>query len=70
MIMRDGSNGDYEIYDIGNNAILGAYSLGQVNVEWAVAGLGGFDGADTSDMLLRNSASRPLKKSFCAAVGV
>ena len=27
MIMRHGGNGDYEIYDIGNNAILAAESL-------------------------------------------
>ena len=53
MIMRDGSDGDYEIYDIGSNAIGGAFALGQVGPEWQVAGLGGFDGADTSDMILR-----------------
>ena len=56
MIMRDGS-GDYEIYDLGNNAILAAGPLGQVGTEWQVAGLGGFNGTDTSDMLLRNSAT-------------
>ena len=55
MIMRDGSNGNYEIYDLGNNAILAAYALGQVGTEWQVAGLGGFDGTDTSDMILRDS---------------
>ena len=53
MIMRDGSSGDYEIYDIGSNAIQAAYALGQVGTEWQVAGLGGFDGTDTSDMILR-----------------
>jgi hypothetical protein len=30
MILRDGTNGNYEIYDIGGNALLAAYSLGQV----------------------------------------
>ena len=30
MIMNNPSHGDYEIYDIGGNAILAAYSLGQV----------------------------------------
>jgi hypothetical protein len=45
MIMRDGMNGDYEIYDIGNNAILAAYPLGQVGLGWQVAGLGGLYGA-------------------------
>jgi hypothetical protein len=60
MILR-GSNaspgvaGQYEIYDIGNNAILAGYSLGQVGTDWRFAGLGGFNGSDTTDMLLRNS---------------
>src|SRR5207245_10077924 len=60
MILR-GSNtspavaGQYEIYDIGNNAILAGYQLGQVGTDWKFAGLGGFFGSDTTDMLLRNS---------------
>src|SRR5262245_47220022 len=60
MILR-GSNaspavmGQYEIYDIGNNAILAAYSLGQVGTDWAFVTLGGFFDGDTTDMLLRNS---------------
>ena len=56
MIMRD-NNGNYEIYDFGNNVILAAGPLGQVGVEWQVAGLGGFYGTDTSDMLLRNGST-------------
>ena len=55
MIMRNAGNGDYEIYDLGNNGILGAYPLGQVGSEWQVAGLGGFNGSDTTDMILRDS---------------
>jgi hypothetical protein len=47
--------GQYEIYDIGNNAILAAYSLGQVGTDWAFDTLGRFFGGDTTDMLLRNS---------------
>ena len=31
MIMRDGSNGNYEIYDLGSNAILAAYALVQIS---------------------------------------
>jgi microcystin-dependent protein len=59
MILR-GSNaspsaGQYEIYDISNNAIVTGYSLGQVGTNWQFVGLGGFFGSDTSDMLLRNS---------------
>ncbi|HVU41264.1 MAG TPA: hypothetical protein VHD86_09480 [Xanthobacteraceae bacterium] len=56
MIMRNGSNGDYEIYDLGNNAIQAAYALTQTATTWQVAGLGGFDGTDTTDMLLRSGS--------------
>ena len=58
MILR-GSNtspavmGQYEIYDIGNNAILAAYPLVQVGTDWQFAGLGGFQAGDTTDMFLR-----------------
>jgi len=58
MILR-GSNaspivaGQYEIYDIGNNAILAAYQLGQVGTDWQFSGLGGVSGASTT-MLLHN----------------
>ena len=56
MILRDGNNGDYEIYDLGNNAIQAAYALTQTVTTWQVAGLGGFDGTDTTDMVLRSGA--------------
>jgi hypothetical protein len=55
MILRHGADGKYEIYDIGNNQLLAAYSLGQVGTDWRWAGIGGFFGNDTSDMLLRNA---------------
>jgi len=57
MIMRDGNNGDYEIYVLGGNSILSAAALGQVGLEWKVAGVGAFDATDTSDMILRSSNS-------------
>src|SRR5262249_6205574 len=53
MILRRG-DGNYQIYDIGNNAILGSFPLGQVGPDWAFVTLGGFNDGDTSDMLLRN----------------
>src|SRR5207248_2758671 len=46
--------GQYEIYDIGSNTILAGYSLGQVGTDWGFVTLGGFNGGDTTDMLLRN----------------
>jgi VCBS repeat-containing protein len=56
-VMRDGTTGSYEIYNIGNNAILAGYPLGQVGTDWQFVGLGGFYGTDTSDMILRNSGT-------------
>src|SRR2546430_10194338 len=57
MILRHGADGQYEIYDIGNNSILAGYLLGQVGTEWRFNGLGGFNGSDTTDMMLRNGNS-------------
>jgi autotransporter-associated beta strand protein len=56
MIMTDG-NGDYEIYDIGGNAILAAYLLGQAPPPLTLVGLGTFQAGDTSDMLLRSAST-------------
>ena len=53
MVLRR-DDGTYEIYDIGNNAILAGYELAQVGTNWAFVTLGGFFGSDTTDMLLRN----------------
>ena len=55
MIMNNPSNGDYEIYNIGGNAILAAYSLGQVGSPWSFVGMGTFQAGDIDDMLLRNT---------------
>src|SRR5262249_57803875 len=57
MILRHGADGQYEIYDIGNNAILAGYELSQVGTNWRFAGLGRFFGSDTTDMLLRDSST-------------
>jgi glucose/arabinose dehydrogenase len=54
MMLRRAADGIFEIYNVGHNAIMAAFQLGQVGTEWQVAGLGGFFGNDTSDMLLRN----------------
>jgi len=51
------SAGQYEIYDISNNAILTSYTLGQVGTTWQFVGLGTFFGGDPGDMLLRNSST-------------
>jgi probable HAF family extracellular repeat protein len=49
--------GQYEIYNIGNNAVLAGYRLASLGTDWQFAGLGDFNGAHTSDMLLRNSST-------------
>src|SRR5215471_320045 len=57
MILRHGADGQYEIYDIGNNAILAAYFLGTVGTDFQFVGLGSFFGSDTTDMLLRSAST-------------
>ena len=60
MIMNNttrGSMGQYEIYNIGGNAVLAAYPLGQVGAPWTFAGVGTFQAGDSDDMLLRNSST-------------
>jgi hypothetical protein len=55
MVLRH-SSGQYEIYNLGNNAVLAA-SWGLVGTDWGSVKLGGFNDGNTSDMLLRNSTS-------------
>ena len=52
-----GSLGQYEIYDIGGNAILNAYTLAVLGPEMTASGLGSFQAGDSDDMLLRNSST-------------
>jgi hypothetical protein len=61
MILRHGADGKYEIYDIGQNRLLAAYSLGQVGTDWNFYGLGNFFGKDTTDMMLRNYTTGGLE---------
>jgi endoglucanase len=57
MILRHGADGQYEIYDIGNNALLAAYQLGTVGADWQFVGVRPFYGGDAGDMLLRNGST-------------
>ena len=61
MIMERGSDGTCEIYNVGANTILAGYSLGQISTQLQIAGIGGFDGDDTSDLLLRNVSTGALQ---------
>ena len=55
MMMRNVTTGTFELYNIRNNAIASANAIGNVGVEWQVAGFGPFNGAGSADMVLRNS---------------
>ena len=58
MLMRNSNTGAFEVYDIVNNAITLETGMGQVGLEWTIAGFGDFSGnADETDMLMRNSNS-------------
>ena len=57
MITTQAATGNYEIYDIGNNAVLAAYPLMQAGSPWQAVAVGGFNGSDTSDLLLRNTST-------------
>jgi hypothetical protein len=48
LILRHDADGQYEIYNIGNNSILAGYLLGQVGTDYQVAGLGAFNGSGQS----------------------
>jgi glucose/arabinose dehydrogenase len=57
MILRRGADGMYEIYNLGNSAILAAFQLGQVGTEWQFVEHRPFYGSDSGDMLLRSSTT-------------
>ena len=56
MVLRRG-DGTYEIYDLGSNAILAAYTLGQVGTDWQFVGRRSFYKSDAGDMLLRSGST-------------
>ena len=45
MMMRDTLTGTFELYDISDNKITSASAIGQVGLEWQVAGFGPANGA-------------------------
>ena len=56
MLMRNSNTGVFEVFDIRNNAITAAVPMGQVGLEWSIAGFGDFSAqANETDMLMRNS---------------
>jgi Lectin C-type domain len=61
MILRSSTNGAFEIYNLGRNAILTAVQLGQVGLDWQFSSIGNFSGRGENDMLLRNSNTGGLE---------
>jgi len=54
-MLRNASSGMFELYDIVNNSLPGAFAIGAVGLDWVVAGFGPVSGAGHSDMVLRNT---------------
>ena len=54
LIMERQADGALELYNIGRSAIQLDGPLGQINPSLQVAGVGGFDGSDTADLLMRD----------------
>jgi hypothetical protein len=54
LVMLRNADGAFEFYDIGHNTILLDGPLGQINPALQVAGVGGFNGSDTADLLMRD----------------
>jgi hypothetical protein len=58
LVLRDTNTGALEIYDIRNNQITSAVSLGVVGLDWQVVGFGNFGSQPgAGDMMMRNSNS-------------
>ena len=53
-MLRNRNTGQFEVYDIRNNAIVSAFNIGTVGPDFEVAGFGPFHAAGASDMILRN----------------
>src|SRR5689334_22487636 len=55
MMLRERNTGQFEVYDIRNNAITSAFNIGTVGPDFQVAGFGAFHAPGASDMVLRNA---------------
>jgi hypothetical protein len=54
MILRNTGTGAFELYDIANNTITAAFSLGAVGLNWQFAGIAPIHAPGASDLVLRN----------------
>ena len=51
LLLRNSKTGGLEVYDINNNQLTGAASIGTVGLDWQFAGIGPVHGAGESDLL-------------------
>ena len=69
MLMRNSHTGAFEVYDVANNAITFAGPMGQVGLEWSIAGFGDFSTrANETDMLMRNNRIPAHSRSTISAI--
>ena len=54
MILRNSNTGGLEVYDVNNNNITNAASIGAIGLEWQLMGFGNFSSLGETDMMLRN----------------
>jgi hypothetical protein len=57
MLLRNSTSGNFQVYNISNNAITNSVSLGAVGLNWQFSGVGNFSVPGESDMLLRDSTN-------------
>jgi hypothetical protein len=70
MLLRSDTTGSFEIYDISNNKITFATSMGSVGLDWQIGGqdgfgntssIGNFSSKGEADMILRNGKTGALE---------
>jgi acyl CoA:acetate/3-ketoacid CoA transferase alpha subunit len=62
VILRNSADGALEVYDVANNALTSAYSMGAVGLNWQTVGFGDFSSnPNETDMIMRNSNTGALE---------
>ena len=70
MLLRSDTTGSFEVYDISNNKITFATSMGSVGLDWQIGGqdgfgntssIGNFSSKGEADMILRNGKTGALE---------
>src|SRR5690348_12383869 len=55
--MRNVRSGALELYDISNNQITAAFSLGTIGTNWEFAGIGAIGSGAANDLVLRDAST-------------